>query len=50
MNCPRTSPLSCGLLSMKPHLPETSSERETCKLQKGKEGAKVVALIRTEHT
>lgn len=50
VNCPYTSPLSSGLLSMKPHLPEISSERETCKPQKGKGGAEGVSLIRTEST
>lgn len=41
MNCSETSPLSSGLLSMKPLLPETSSERETRKPQKGNEGHKI---------
>lgn len=41
MNCSETSPLSSGLLSMKPLLPEISSERETRKPQKGNEGHKI---------
>lgn len=35
MNCSLTSPLSSGLLLMKPHLPVIASKRELCKPSEG---------------